>query len=204
MERVASWYSLDSPIGSMLSSIFVHGALVGAFVLSVTLGFMKQRPPEGEVQIDYQVLDEPPPPTPVVHHIRRVVAPETPAPQPVHQDIAPKELQDEKSTIAGTQTAQKPVATAASSTQGDADATPYYKIKPKYPRAALVAGVEGWILLKIDVKDNGEVENVRIIGGEQRNMFESEARRAVEKWKYRPGKLTDHQVRVDFKLADAS
>ncbi|PMU07085.1 TonB system transport protein TonB, partial [Pseudomonas sp. FW305-20] len=34
--------------------------------------------------------------------------------------------------------------------------------------------------MKIDINEKGEVENVRVTGGEQRSMFEVEARRSVE------------------------
>jgi len=144
--------------------------------------------------------------------LARIVQPETPAETAPQTVAKPQELHDDSSTVAGTQAAVKPVAAPSSEGTGDAVDTPYYKIKPKYPRAALAAGVEGFILLKIDINEQGEVENVRVVGGEQRNMFQDEARRAVEKWKYKPfvdanGKVVkklDHQVRVDFKLQDAA
>jgi TonB family protein len=124
-------------------------------------------------------------------------------------DDAPKELQDEKGEVAGTQKAQ-PDTNLGNTSGGDAAATPYYKIKPKYPQAARISGTEGYVLLEIDIKEDGSVENVRIVGGENRNMFGSEARRAVEQWKYRPFmdtaghpiKKIDHQVRVNFRLAE--
>jgi protein TonB len=129
----------------------------------------------------------------------------------VKTDASARELQDEKSDVTGTSQASvvKPMQ-VGSEGQGDANATPFYKIKPKYPRPALIAGSEGWILMKIDVNEKGEVENVRIVGGEKRNLFQDEARRAVEQWKYRPFldanghaiRKADHQVRVDFKLND--
>jgi protein TonB len=65
--------------------------------------------------------------------------------------------------------------------------------------------------MKIDINEKGEVENVRVVDGDKRNLFQDEARRAVEKWKYRPFlgadskplRKADHQVRVDFKLSEA-
>ena len=99
-----------------------------------------------------------------------------------------------------------------SNSNGTSATTPYYKIKPKYPKAALVSGTEGWVLLEIDILENGDVDNIRVVGGEQRNLFQSEAKRAVAQWKYRPFmnesgqayKKVDHQVRVDFKLEEAA
>jgi protein TonB len=167
--------------------------------------------PTVDAEIGYEILDAPPPPTEKVAHVRhQEVAPEPPK---VKTDPAARELQDEKSDVTGTSQASvaKP-SQVGSEGQGDANATPFYKIKPKYPRPALVAGEEGWIQLKIDVNEKGEVENVRVVGGEKRSLFEGEARRAVEQWKYRPFldkdghpiRKADHQVRVDFKLSEVN
>ncbi|MCK6599791.1 MAG: TonB family protein, partial [Bdellovibrionaceae bacterium] len=87
---------------------------------------------------------------------------------------------------------------------------PYYQIKPKYPKEALLSGLEGHVLLKVDINEDGSVENIRVTGGEKLNVFEIEAKRAVVKWKYKPFlnqegspiKMQNHQVRVDFKLVD--
>jgi protein TonB len=198
--------------GAALIAVGIHAALYGAIILVLGTGIFSETPaPMVDAEIGYEILDAPPPPTQTVAHVRHQE--ETP-PQPnVKADPTARELQDEKSDITGTSQASviKP-SQAGSEGQGDATATPFYKIKPKYPRPALVAGEEGWVTMKIDVNEKGEVENVRIVGGEKRNLFESEARRAVEQWKYRPfldgsGKpirKADHQVRVDFKLSEAS
>jgi protein TonB len=89
---------------------------------------------------------------------------------------------------------------------------PYYKVKPKYPKEALAQGIEGHVLLEIDVLTDGSVENLKVLSGEKLNVFETEARRAVSKYKYKP--FTDgtgavivkhnHLVKVEFKLVDAS
>jgi protein TonB len=162
------------------------------------------------VDLDYQMLDDVPPANPVEQKMKRSAEPTVKAPVKVDPKDTVKELQDDKSDVTGTEKA-KIENNVANDSNGTASSTPYYKVKPKYPQAALVSGTEGWIELKIDINEQGEVENVRIIGGEQRNTFQSEARRAVEKWKYKPFrdasgnpvKKIDHIVRVDFKLQDA-
>ena len=199
MTQTHKWHSPRSASGAFLSSAIIHGVLYGAVILILGIGLFHKTvelPPETE--LSYDMLDAPPP---------------APPPPPVVKE-EPKELQDEKSEVAGV---QKKVETKTNSSVGsDASAAvpalPYYKVKPKYPRAALVAGTEGWILMNVDVKEDGTVDNVRVIDGTERNMFQDEARRAVEKWKYKPfvdasGKpymKKDHQVRVDFKINEAS
>lgn len=120
-----------------------------------------------------------------------------------------QEMQDQASDVGGLQKeVTKDVKKVAVS--GNVTNVPYYKVKPKYPKEALLSGVEGHIELTIDVEQDGSVDNIRVTGGEKVSIFESEARRAVAKWKYKPFtddagtavKKTDYLVRVDFKLAD--
>jgi protein TonB len=207
------WGSPKSVSGSMVLAFLAHATLYGGVLLFMSFNFQKQeeRPPQAE-EIAYETFDAPPAPAEIARPVAKTPVPETPAQVDEKPDTSPKELQDDKGVVAGTQAAAKPVAATTGATgTGDALATPYYKIKPKYPRAALVSGVEGWVVFKIDVNEKGEVENIRVTGGEQKNMFLDEARRALEKWKYRPFldangkpiKKTDHQVQVDFKLQDA-
>ena len=213
MERTIKWLSPESSLGSMLSALLVHAVLYGAVVLVLGVGYLTHKEaPIGEVEVGYEVLNEPPPePTKVVQTVARAKEPDAPVETKIKMDSTPKELHDDSSTVAGTQKAQKVATTVGGENDGVATATPYYKIKPKYPRAALVSGNEGWILMKVDINEKGEVENVRIVDGKDRSLFQDEARRAVEKWKYRPfmnksGKayrVDSHQVRVDFKLSDA-
>jgi periplasmic protein TonB len=212
MEKALKWYSPQAKTGSMSLAFLVHGVIYAGLLLYLAVGGNPPAVVEEQMQsIDYETFSAPPAPTPVVKHIARVEQPETPAETTPQPSLHPQELHDANGPAAGTQAEAKPVAAQSSEGTGDAADTPFYKIKPKYPRAALVAGVEGFILMKVDINEQGVVENVRVVGGTQRNMFQDEARRAVEKWKYKPYldasgkpvKKTDHEVRVDFKLQDA-
>ncbi len=199
--------------GAALIAAAIHAGLYGAIVLVLGAGFLRSAPaPMLDAEVGYEILDAPPAPTEKVAKVVHQREPEPVQPK-VKTDASARELQDEKSDVTGTSQASvvKP-AQVGSEGQGDANATPFYKIKPKYPRAALIAGDEGWIELRIDVNEKGEVENVRIVGGEKRNMFQDEARRAVQQWKYRPFldasgapiRKADYPVRIDFHLADAN
>ncbi len=207
---VLNKFSPRSLPGAVLVAAAIHGLLYAAIIGILGAGFFKHVDgPMVDAEIGYEILDAPPVKTEVVAHVRHQET--APAEPKVKADPTAREIQDEKSDVTGTSQASvvKP-AQVGSEGHGDANATPFYKIKPKYPRPALVAGEEGWIQLKIDVNEKGEVENVRVVGGEKRSMFQDEAKRAVEQWKYRPfldrdGKpirKADHQVRVDFKLSE--
>ncbi len=208
--------SPQSSVGSTLFSILGHVLLAGAVLLAIDV--LERRQPQVElvsmdsIDLGYESYEEPP-----IPEIKPAPKPIVKTPAKEHSEVqaAPvknletvnTELQDQESEVTGTQSA--PVAAPAKApSSGQVAATPYYKIKPKYPRSALVSGLEGWVQMLIDIDETGQVENVRVVDGEQRNTFQAEARRAVSKWKYRPFlddkghaiKKLDHQVRVDFSL----
>jgi TonB family protein len=199
MEMIIKRISPQSTSGSLILAALAHTALYGAILLAfaITAGHHPAEELTQTTELSYETFDAPPPPK------------DAPMPKPVVRD-EPKEIQDKTSDIAGTQKEAPPAAAAPAAVQTTAN-VPYYKIKPKYPRAALVAGIEGWVALMIDVAEDGGVQNVRVTGGEQKSMFQDEARRSVEKWKYkpfldssgRPVKKANHEVRVDFKLSEA-
>ncbi len=208
MNSLKDLLSPRSSSGSLILSSLVHILIFGS--VTIVLSYAPAKPPPEEyLDLGHQTFDEPPAPAEEVKQVQRSPEPDTPVDPKVTPDNTPHEMQDSQSEVAGTQTAKKE-SNIGNETNGTAATTPYYKIKPKYPKAALVSGVEGWVMMQIDITETGEVENIRVVDGEQRNMFQSEARRAVALWKYRPfvdgaGKpfrKADHQVRVDFKLQD--
>jgi periplasmic protein TonB len=209
MTNIINLFSPKSSTGSFAFSIAAHVLLYVGLVTVLGLGSGRTEIKEEYLDLGYQTFDEPPVPEQEERKVVRSPEPTAPVDPKAVPDDKPHELQDEKGEVAGTQAAVKEN-NIGSTSNGTAASTPYYKIKPKYPKAALVAGVEGWVLLQVDITESGEVENVRVVDGEQRNMFESEAKRAVAKYKYRPftdntGRPTrkaDHQVRVDFRLVD--
>ena len=134
-------FSPRSTSGSLLLATLVHTAVYGAVLLCFAIGAGKEVATEltPTTELAYETFDAPPP------------SKDAPAPKPPVEDNSPKELQDQNSDIAGTQK-EKPAQQAAAPVQSVAN-VPYYKIKPKYPRAALAAGIEGWVSLKIDVDE---------------------------------------------------
>jgi protein TonB len=211
MTNVLKYISPKSQLGSFIASVLFHG-LVALTVLSIfKFSPVKVQKTDEYLDLGYQTFDEPPVPVHEEKQVKNIPEPQTPVETKTHPDTVAKELQDDKGPVAGTQAAA-PAAPAASQGNGQATATPYYKIKPKYPRAALQAGTEGWVLMKIDIAETGEVENIEVVDGEQRNLFQNEARRAVSQWKYKPFvdehglpfRKVAHQVRVDFKLNETN
>ncbi len=89
----------------------------------------------------------------------------------------------------------------------DSGVMPLVRIEPQYPRKAAMQGAEGWVQLKFDITETGAVTNVDIIKSNPKRLFDSAAKKALYKWKYRP-KMVDGKpekqenlmVQLDFKI----
>lgn len=197
-----------------ISQFAVAASILAHFVVVIVLknvNFNKEivLPPaiENYVDLGYQQFDEVPQvvDTPV-EKVKDIVdtVPDKADPTPTAH-----EMQDQGSDVAGLQKEVTTVAKRAPA-QGEFTTVPYYKVKPKYPKEALLSGIEGHVLLELDIEADGSVDNIKVTGGEKLNTFESEARRAVAKYKYKPFlddaghpiKKEKHIVRVDFKIED--
>lgn len=95
----------------------------------------------------------------------------------------------------------------ASGSAGAGEVVPLVRIEPQYPRKARMRAQEGWVDVQFDVTSAGTVTNVRILKSHPRRLFDSSARRAVLKWKYRPKVIDGKPVaqtglttRFDFKM----
>jgi protein TonB len=105
------------------------------------------------------------------------------------------------------------VGTGFSTTDGSSDpgansnAEPIERVKPSFPQEAQLKGIEGWVMLRFDITEEGRVENIQVVDANPRNLFEREARNAVKKWKYAPRlangqsvKVVGREVQIDFKF----
>ena len=75
--------------------------------------------------------------------------------------------------------------------------------KPDYPRRAWKHGVQGWVIVELDVGLDGRTENVAVLREAPAGWFNGVTVSAVEDWRFLPpqsGRLTDCLVRIDFKL----
>ncbi len=95
----------------------------------------------------------------------------------------------------------------AGGASGSSDVVPLVRIEPQYPRKAAMQGKQGWVLLSFDITETGAVDNIKVLKSNPRRVFDSAARRALRKWKYKPqmvdgkpSRRSNLKVQLDFKL----
>ena len=91
----------------------------------------------------------------------------------------------------------------------DQEVTPIFRMKPIYPRRAALQNIEGFVVLKFDITEQGQVDNISVIQASPPQIFNSNAIQALRKWKYKPrienGKAIRQknlQVQLDFELVN--
>ncbi len=78
------------------------------------------------------------------------------------------------------------VDTGAGLSASDGEYLPIVKVAPIYPRRAQTRGIEGWVLLRFTVTETGSVIDPEVIDAEPAGIFDSAAKKAVERFKYKP------------------
>ena len=64
--------------------------------------------------------------------------------------------------------------------------TPLVRFPPEYPMSANRNGIEGYVLLRFTVTEQGTVADPEIISSEPPGVFDRAAMRSVLRWKYQP------------------
>lgn len=89
--------------------------------------------------------------------------------------------------------------------KADGDAQAIMLIEPRYPPTASRKKVSGYVIARFDVEIDGSTTNIEILEAQPADIFNAEAIRAIQKWKYRPKveggiamKQKGLKVRLDF------
>ncbi len=98
------------------------------------------------------------------------------------------------------------VGAGAGITINERDPQPIVRIPPTYPRRALQRGQEGWVIVEFTIAEDGTVRDPRVVESSS-SVFEREAIRAVQRWRYRPQIANGRpaarpgvRVTIDFQL----
>jgi len=78
---------------------------------------------------------------------------------------------------------------------------------PNYPKKALRRGNQGWVIVKLDVNDDGYVENVEAEKAVPRAVFERHTLKQLKTWRFDPpqsGKLENCRVLIRYRLGVVS
>lgn len=93
-------------------------------------------------------------------------------------------------------TANETSAGFAMSFIADGEYLPIVRVLPQYPARAAERGLEGRVLVIFTVTPNGSTTNVRVLESSDR-IFERNAVRAAERFKYKPKVVNGKAVSVD-------
>lgn len=141
------------------------------------------KPPTPEIKLPNKIMDGPHlgefkrKPKPKKKPVQKVA----PVPEPVVEEPAPVEPAEP------VEETPEPVETAvAQAPEVATDVVPIYKTKPKYPRRALRAGIEGVVTIKVKINPQGLVEEAEIVSADPPKLFDKNALSAIKKWKFTP------------------
>jgi len=90
----------------------------------------------------------------------------------------------------------------------DADVMPIVRIEPRYPRDALLRGLEGWVRVEFTITPEGGVQDAFVVESDPQRVFDRAAVQAVLRWKFRPRFVDGEAVSrravqvIDFKLEE--
>ena len=68
----------------------------------------------------------------------------------------------------------------------DSDVVPMVRVNPQYPSRAAARGVEGWVHLRFTVTPQGTTSEIQVVEADPRGYFETAAKAAVKRYKYKP------------------
>lgn len=78
---------------------------------------------------------------------------------------------------------------------------------PDYPGRAYRTGRQGWVLLRLDVGEDGNVSSVEAERALPEGLFASSAVKAAKRWRFEPpanGGLSDCRVLIRYRLGEVS
>lgn len=58
--------------------------------------------------------------------------------------------------------------------------------EPEYPRRAFNNGQQGWVVVRLDVDEDGRARKVKVLDAEPTNAFNRNARKTVRTWRFAP------------------
>ena len=218
-QLVINRYRDEEPAGlnwpRIIGMAFVIALHVAAFLLLLIPAVAPPAEKEQEQKTMVTIVDPPkppppPPPPPPPEDTPpppiKNVAPPTTTPLPPPPEAPPIDVAEPRPTDVVTPPAPPAPPAPTPNVEASVDASYKNRNPPKYPPAALRAGVTGTVVLIIDVDASGNVTNVSIEKSSRNRDLDRAAMDAARKWRFNPGSQGGQKVAgrvrvpVDFKL----
>ncbi|MEX2499848.1 MAG: energy transducer TonB [Wenzhouxiangellaceae bacterium] len=68
----------------------------------------------------------------------------------------------------------------------EGDVVPLVRVNPQYPQDALRDQIEGYVTIQFTITETGMVRDPRVIDAQPARIFNKEAIRAIQRWKFKP------------------
>lgn len=82
--------------------------------------------------------------------------------------------------------------------EGYREIVPFGTRQPNIPEYAWKNKIDGWVLVTFTVNTSGKVENVRILDGQPKGVFDENVIAAVSDWIYDPADLQGRKLKVQL------
>ena len=195
-----------------LLSVVIAGALTSwalFFVMQalVSVSF-KELVPSKVIKVDWTRLILDKPVDEIEHELKRAKLPEPPPPAPPFE---PTRALDPGAGIQDVFVPGNVLHEFASASKDagvglpSSTATPLVRVDPNYPPRARQQGIEGFVVVAFSITSAGTIADAKVVNSEPPAVFDREAIRAVQKWRYNPiegeaASPTRQTVRLQFEL----
>jgi len=184
--------------------LVVGGALLANLILLVVLGILTNQhrtPPVIPDAVGVSLVNLAPPEPPPVQEVRETKPP-PPQPKP---DFAPDLVQPSLGDLGGgglsidlgiehVETGNDSQDFIFDSVDLDQPPRVLVQIPPEYPFKAREQGIEGYVAVKLLVREDGSVGSINVLKARPEGLFEDAVRRAIPGWQFQPGKMAGESV----------
>ena len=188
---------------------FVIALHVAAFLLLLIPAVAPPGEKEQEQKTIVTIVDAPPPPPPPDETPPppiKNLAPPTTTPLPPPPEAPPIDVAEPRPNDVYVPPSPPAPPAPVQSIGASVDISSKNMNPPKYPPAAARAGIQGTVILIIDVDASGNVTNVAVEKSSRNRDLDRAAMDAARKWRFNPGKSGAQSVAgrvrvpVDFKM----